>query len=470
MLRRFSVNFALFSVVLDAAIVAFSLYLSSALRPLLNAIDWIAPIPVGLVVPTPLYFLFPACWVGIQASFALYDGRRHVRAADEFAVLSLASLLAGVALAGILYFSFRNVSRAQYVLFVAGAYAGLAAWRALARAVFRLRTERLPELARRILIVGTGPIGKMVEARLRERPELRLSLAGFVDEGPAQSVEQALLGRISDIRAVVEAQRVTDVIIALPPHFYDQVRAAASALNEVAVRVWIALGFFDLALYRTATEDFAGLPLLDLRASALDDYERTMKRAFDIVVASLATIATAPVLVISAALIWLQDGPPVLFLQKRVGENGKLFDMYKLRTMVRNAESLRTSVERRDEAGNLIHKSKRDPRITPVGGFLRRLSIDELPQLFNVLRGEMSLVGPRPELPHLVQQYQPWQRQRFAVPPGITGWWQVTGRSDKVMHLHTEDDLYYLQNYSIWLDLQIIMRTAWVVVLGKGAY
>jgi exopolysaccharide biosynthesis polyprenyl glycosylphosphotransferase len=310
----------------------------------------------------------------------------------------------------------------------------------------------------------------MVEARLRERPELRLSLAGFVDEGPAHGTEHALLGGISEIREVVEAQRVTDVIIALPPHFYEQVRAAASALNEVAVRVWIALGFFDLALYRTATEDFAGLPLLDLRASALDDYERTIKRAFDILVAGLAIIAAAPLLGVSACLIWLQDGPPVLFRQKRVGENGKLFNMYKLRTMVRNAENLRASVEKRDEAGNLIHKSRQDPRITPVGGFLRRFSIDELPQLFNVLNGEMSLVGPRPELPHLVQQYQPWQRQRFAVPPGITGWWQVTGRSDKVMHLHTEDDLYYLQNYSIWLDLQIIMRTAWVVLLGRGAY
>jgi lipopolysaccharide/colanic/teichoic acid biosynthesis glycosyltransferase len=101
---------------------------------------------------------------------------------------------------------------------------------------------------------------------------------------------------------------------------------------------------------------------------------------------------------------------------------------------------------------------------------LRRFSIDEFPQLLNVLKGDMSLVGPRPELPHLVEQYQPWQRQRLAVPPGMTGWWQVTGRSDKTMHLHTEDDLYYVQNYSIWLDLQIIMRTVWVVLLGKGAY
>jgi exopolysaccharide biosynthesis polyprenyl glycosylphosphotransferase len=452
-------------------VVVLALWVSSAARPLLSAAWGFAPISGVIALPAPLSVLFPLCWAGIQASLGLYDGRKHVRAADEFAVLSLASLLAGVSLAGILYFSFRDVSRAQYILFLAVSYTTLVGWRAIARIIFRFRREHLPALARRIIIVGAGPIGRMVEARLQDNPELHLSLAGFVDEGqqnPASAA--AVLGRISDLPNIVDAQRVTDVIIALPPHFYEQIRLAASSLNDVAVRVWIALGFFDLALYRTATEDFAGLPLLDLRASALDDYERTVKRAFDIALGGLALIALAPLLAISACMIWLQDGRPILFRQKRVGENGKVFNMYKLRTMVKNAEDLRHTVESRDPAGNIIHKTKHDPRITPIGGLLRRFSIDELPQLIHVLKGDMSLVGPRPELPHLVEQYQPWQRQRFAVPPGITGWWQVTGRSDRVMHLHTEDDLYYLQNYSLWLDLQIIMRTLWVVLLGQGAY
>jgi lipopolysaccharide/colanic/teichoic acid biosynthesis glycosyltransferase len=131
---------------------------------------------------------------------------------------------------------------------------------------------------------------------------------------------------------------------------------------------------------------------------------------------------------------------------------------------------LQPQVEKRDERGNLIHKSKDDPRVTRVGRLLRRFSLDELPQLFNILAGTMSVVGPRPEMPYLVERYQPWQRKRFAVPPGLTGWWQVNGRSDKPMHLHTEDDLYYIQNYSIWLDLQIIARTIWVVLVGKGSY
>jgi lipopolysaccharide/colanic/teichoic acid biosynthesis glycosyltransferase len=195
-----------------------------------------------------------------------------------------------------------------------------------------------------------------------------------------------------------------------------------------------------------------------------------IKRAFDVFFGFLVLIPALPFMAISALLVFLEDGAPALIRQKRVGENGRVFEMLKFRTMVRNAEELQSQVEKQDANGNLIHKSKEDPRVTRVGRLLRRFSLDELPQLFNILAGTMSFVGPRPEMPFLVEKYQPWQRKRFAVPPGLTGWWQVSGRSERPMHLHTEDDLYYIQNYSIWLDLQILVRTVWVVLIGKGSY
>jgi lipopolysaccharide/colanic/teichoic acid biosynthesis glycosyltransferase len=171
-----------------------------------------------------------------------------------------------------------------------------------------------------------------------------------------------------------------------------------------------------------------------------------------------------------AIVIRLESRGPVLLRQPRAGENGRIFRMYKFRTMIANAEELRCLVEKTDAEGNLIHKSANDPRVTRLGRILRRASMDELPQLFNVLKGEMSLVGPRPELPYLVERYEPWQRQRFAVPQGITGWWQIQGRSDKPMHLSTQDDLYYVQNYSLLLDIYILFKTIGVVWRGTGAF
>jgi exopolysaccharide biosynthesis polyprenyl glycosylphosphotransferase len=258
--------------------------------------------------------------------------------------------------------------------------------------------------------------------------------------------------------------------MALPPGSFNRLREAVATISHKPIKVWIALGLDELALYRTVTENLGGLPLLDLRASALDEYERFLKRALDLVVGSVALILTLPVLLVAALAIWIDGGRPVLFRQQRVGENGRLFAMLKLRTMVVSSEESEIASAAAAAPETAIHKRRDDPRVTSVGRFLRRFSIDELPQLVNVLRGEMSLVGPRPELPGLVERYEPWQRQRLAVPPGMTGWWQVTGRSEKLMHLHTEDDLYYVRNYSIWLDLQIVMRTVWVVLLGTGAY
>jgi lipopolysaccharide/colanic/teichoic acid biosynthesis glycosyltransferase len=144
--------------------------------------------------------------------------------------------------------------------------------------------------------------------------------------------------------------------------------------------------------------------------------------------------------------------------------------MIKFRSMYEDAERRWQEIAQRDDQGRLLHKRTDDPRITKVGLRLRRASLDELPQLINVLRGEMSLVGPRPEMPYIAMEYEPWQWQRFRIPPGMTGWWQVNGRSDKLMHLHTEDDLFYIQNYSFWLDMKILWMTVGVVLKGRGAF
>jgi exopolysaccharide biosynthesis polyprenyl glycosylphosphotransferase len=471
MLRRFSTNFALLSMLLDMLVIVASMSLATVLRPALNNLSVIKPIPAGVGLPLPLYVLFPCITVIIFSAFALYDGRKFLRAVDEFSALSLAFLILSIALAGILYLSFREVSRALFALFILLAYGGLLLWRILARLYFRWRKDWLEEGARRVLVVGAGPLGQRVREHISAHAVENLRVVGYLDDDGLGAVgEDNILGKTEDIRQIVHEYSVTDVVIALPYSAYQNLTRIVSLLEDAPVRIWVALGFFDLALYKMDVADVAGIPMLDLRAPALNEYQLQVKRAFDLFFGSFALVMASPLMIVSAMLVWLQDRGAIIFRQKRIGENGRLFTMYKFRTMVPNAEQLSNSIDLKDGDGNIIHKTRTDPRVTPLGRFLRRFSLDELPQLFNVLKGTMSLVGPRPELPYLVEKYQPWQRKRFAVPPGMTGWWQVTGRSEKLMHVHTEDDLYYINHYSIWLDIQIIIRTLWVVLIGRGSY
>ncbi len=454
---------------IDLLSVAAGLWLATLLRPYLNNFFWIREVLSQELVPDILFVAFPMIWVLIFSVFSIYDGRKYLRVMDELSALLLSVIIASISSAGVLYFSFREVSRALFLGFVFLSFFICIIWRVLVRIYFR-NQKMPPSRMRQVLVVGAGSLGQKVKEQLTGMNSTDLRFVGFLDDCGLYPEEDSVMADLQDVRSVIEREEVTDVVIALPHSAYHQMGDLVRKIEDKPVRLWVALGFFDLALYKTSIEDFEGIPMLDLRASAIDEYQHLLKRAFDVVFGLAALLLALPLMAVSALMIYLDDGAPILYKQLRVGANGKLFEMLKLRTMIRDADQLQNQKEKRDAEGNLIHKFKEDPRITRVGRFLRRFSLDELPQFINVLRGDMSLVGPRPEMPWLVDKYQPWQRRRFAVPPGITGWWQINGRSDKPMHLHTEDDLYYIQNYSIVLDINILLRTIWVVLFGKGAY
>jgi exopolysaccharide biosynthesis polyprenyl glycosylphosphotransferase len=401
--------------------------------------------------------------------FSVYDGRRNLRVVNEFGSLTLGVILASVAGAGVLYFAFRDLSRFLFLFFALLAYFFMLTWRILMRMAFRWNLLGAVQ-ERRVLILGAGTVGQRLQEQVRNRT-FALKMVGFLDDDlRKQESHTDILGTLDKARQIITQQQVDDVVVALPASAHARLNQIVSELHDQPVRVWVIPDYFSLTLHRASVEEFAGIPMLDLRAPALSEYQRMVKRAFDLFLCILGFPLVLLLGGILSLAIWLDDHGPVFFRQERVGENGRIFRIFKFRTMVVNAEALRHEVEQVDEHGNLIHKTKSDPRVTRMGRFLRRSSLDELPQLINVVRGEMSLVGPRPEMPYLVEKYQPWQRKRFAVPQGLTGWWQVNGRSDKPMHLHTEDDLYYVQHYSIWLDLQILIKTVAVVLRGKGAF
>ena len=470
MFRRFSANFAVFSVFLDAFVVLISLAAAALARFPLNSLPFLNKITGPQNIPWVLYLIFPILWVTVLLIFSVYDGRRNLRVVDEFGSLTLGTLLATVAMAGILYFSYRDISRFLFLLFVLLGYLLMLTWRAAFRLAFRwglfANTQH-----RRVLILGAGEIGRRLEKQLISQASLGVELVGFLDDDSwKRNHLKDVLGSLDDVRQVVSQRKINDVIIALPLSAYSRLLKAVSVLHILPVQVWVIPDYFSLTLHRASVEDFGGIPMLDLRAPALSEYQRMIKRAFDV----LVTLVCLPFAIILWGLIAFairMDSPgPIFYRARRVGENGCLFNMLKFRTMVVNADKLQHLVRKVDQQGNVLYKDPNDPRVTRVGKFLRRTSLDETPQLWNIFKGEMSLVGPRPEMPSLVEEYELWQRKRFAVPQGMTGWWQINGRSDRPMHLHTEEDLYYVQHYSIWLDIQILVKTVWVVIRGKGAY
>ncbi len=467
MLRRFRANYAIFSIMTDVGAVLTALFFASRLRvwPQFWQLDFVRPLDQTHLSPW-LYLVILTIWVSAFLLLGVYDPRHIYKIVDELQSVTLATALAALVFAGFLYITDRDFSRWFFFLFVMINLLLSLAWRSFVRLC--RKWWRVPAVERHVLIVGTGEVGRRVGRMIQENNRMGLRLVGYLDDDGSTNLP--ILGRLVEARQVIQQSNISDVVIALPQRAYVQVNRLVLSLHDLPVQVRVVPDHFSLALYRATVEDFGGLPMINLRDPALNDVQRLVKRIFDLSLALPLLLFMLPVMVFIAVLIKLDTPGPVLFRQKRVGENGRLFHMYKFRTMVVGAEKLQAQVNYINGNGDLIHKQAEDPRVTRIGCFLRCTSLDELPQLLNVLCGDMSLVGPRPELPWLVDRYEPWQYKRLAVPQGMTGWWQVNGRSNKPMHLHTEDDLYYIQNYSLWMDLYILIKTPFVVLRGKGAY
>ena len=467
MLRR-NTNYIIFSFLLDLAVVIVAAGLATWLRGALPFGPPMIQEANFYTLPWEAFFIYPVVFM----LFSLYDPERTYRAVDEYQILSIASFLAALALAGLAFITAREISRLTLLYFFGIHFGMVTTWRAVVRLI-RRSSHSNGQNQRKVLLVGGGEAAQRALDRLEELAWAGVQLVGYLTDGepiPNTSQDIPLLGTLGDMEQVVQQLKVEDVLLALPAEAYNKVNELVTRLVDKPCSVWVVPDYFSLLIYGGHVEDLGGVPMISLKYPTLTGYQRVVKRAFDLVVGSLIMMMILPVIGLIALVIRLDSSGPVFFKQRRVGENGKLFWMYKFRSMVLDADSRLKEVIKYDAEGNLIHKSKDDPRVTRVGRFIRRMSLDELPQFFNVMKGDMSIVGPRPEMPILVEKYEAWQRVRFAVPQGITGWWQVNGRSDKPMHLNTEDDLYYVRNYSLLLDLYIILKTPWVALRGKGAY
>ena len=332
----------------------------------------------------------------------------------------------------------------------------------------------------RVIVVGAGQAGQRLMQWLLGQPQLGYQVVGFVDDGSDEldlaiatqhSVVRPLrLGGSAEIGDIVVRERIDEVIIALPPTAHEQMVWIMEQCRECDVEFKLVPDLFELAMDQVHIHEVAGLPLIGLKTAKIAGWNFVLKRAMDLTIAGFVLIGLSWLFLLFALLIKLDSSGPVFFKQERVGRNGRRFMCYKFRTMVQDAEARK--IELQNMYGNhpFFFKDKNDPRRTRVGKFLRRSSLDELPQFFNVLMGEMSFVGPRPGVPAEVSKYDEWHKDRLLVTPGLTGLWQVSGRSNLTFDEMVRLDLYYAEHWSPWLDVKIMLRTLPAVMTGRGAY
>jgi exopolysaccharide biosynthesis polyprenyl glycosylphosphotransferase len=326
----------------------------------------------------------------------------------------------------------------------------------------------------RVLIVGAGEVARAVMRSVVANPECGLHIIGFLDDNPAKGETDIgrfkALGSLNNLVDVVKEGQVDEVIVTLPWQYYRKIMSIMVQCERQNARVRIVPDLFQMTLARMHVEEIAGIPMIGVKEMTISGLNQVTKRAIDIVFSFLGLALAAPLMGLVALMIKLESPGPVLFKQERVGKNGKLFILYKFRSMVENAEEQQDALRGLNEADGPLFKIKADPRTTYIGKWLRRLSLDELPQLYNVLQGEMSLIGPRPPLATEVAQYQEWHKRRLEVSPGLTGLWQVSGRSELSFDEMAMLDIYYVENWSLGLDTKILLQTIPKVILGNGAY
>jgi exopolysaccharide biosynthesis polyprenyl glycosylphosphotransferase len=415
-------------------------------------------------------------WHALFSMCGLYASHRLSGRLAEVADIVKATLLGTLCLAGVsLLFHIRMASPAFVAVFWGVSTLLLICSRLMLRAVL-VQTRLHGRNLRHMLIVGSNARAVQFADKIQARPELGYRVIGFADQpwdGISQVSERgySLACNLDSLPDFLRKTVVDEVVIALPIRsFHDDASRIAALCEEQGILSRLLTNIFNLKLAHARAEELEGDSWITHSTGLSEGWPLVVKRIVDFSVALVAIIAIFPVMLLAALLIKVTSAGPILFAQKRVGHNKRKFMMYKFRTMVVDAEKQMDRLQHLNEVSGPVFKIKHDPRVTPIGRLLRKTSIDELPQLFNVLKGDMSLVGPRP-LP--VRDYEGFSedchRRRFSVRPGITCLWQVNGRSSIAFDEWMELDMQYIDKWSLWLDLKILAKTIPALLKGSGA-
>jgi exopolysaccharide biosynthesis polyprenyl glycosylphosphotransferase len=442
-------------------------------------LQWFASVDEANLVPysvfIPISLTLTVLLLGIYKLNGVYDQPRGASWFDEVYRLLTGTATGIILMVFVIVFLFRPLFYSRLVFFYAGVL--ITIFLSASRLVKRMVRSHLRQRGLgvdRLLIVGAGEVGRTVMRHVVAQPSLGYHVVGFVDDDPDKGRTDIgrfkALGSTGNIPRLVKELIVDEVIITLPWMYHRKIVSIIAQCEREQVRVRIVPDMFQMTLSHLDVEDLGGIPMIGVREISIGSGEMLFKRAIDVVVSLVGLIILLPLFFLIALLIRLDSPGHVFFTQIRVGKGERLFACYKFRSMREGAEEEKETLLDLNEADGPIFKIRKDPRITRMGRILRRTSLDELPQLFNVLMGHMSMVGPRPAPPAEVQRYQPWHKRRLEVAPGMTGLWQVSGRSELSFDEMVLLDLYYIENWSPIMDLQIMLRTLPKMITGQGAY
>jgi exopolysaccharide biosynthesis polyprenyl glycosylphosphotransferase len=416
-----------------------------------------------------LWLILPLWWIVFRAS-GLY-GRRSARTLrTEVARIVRAVAILGLLLSFAIFAAkLEYVSRPVILVFLVLDGLFIAAGRSFVRALILDPAGR-----RHVLVAGGREEVRRAAASIDAHRDWGLRVVGLVSDGTWQHAQGShpVLGTFADIPGLVNRQVIDEVIVVASSGRLDQLKELEPVflrLEEQGLVLRLLVNFLPQALSDISFEEFGGMPMLTFSTAPRNETLLFVRRCADATMATLLLAVLSPLFVAIAIAIKVTSKGPVLFRQTRCGLNGRPFTFLKFRSMLVGADALKATLTQYNEVGGPAFKMTNDPRVTPVGRLLRRTSLDELPQLWNILKGDMSFIGPRPAVVEEVQQYEPWQRRRLSMKPGLTCLWQVSGRSELTFDEWMRLDLEYIDNWSLWLDVKIALKTIPAVLLGRGA-
>lgn len=413
-------------------------------------------------------------WIFLLNIFKMYDSFRVRNAWENFFIIFQTTITGCIVFGGVVYFFELDLTSQAFVMSVFATMAIVLVIEKTAMMAFFHWTRERGLNYRNILIVGTGRRAQKFINIVRNNAKWGLHIIGLVDEEESKVGEEILgfkvLGSFRNFEKIIQNNVIDEVVFIVPRSWLPQIQPLIYSCELAGLKINVAVDYFELRISRSRQTDLDGFPLLTFD-SAPDKVGHLMtKRIFDILVSAAALIVLTPFFLLVALIIRMTSKGPVFFRQIRCGLYGRTFTLYKFRTMIEDAEAKLHEVKAHNEMSGPVFKMKNDPRVTQLGKFLRKCSVDEMPQFWNVLKGDMSLIGPRPPIPSEVREYDHWHRRRLSMRPGLTCLWQIQGRNkivdfEKWMKL----DLEYIDNWSLWLDAKIFLKTIPVVISGAGA-